>query len=420
MANESFRSNYDTNAEVLSRAQKETEEYFQRAAEAPDIDNRGRLNSFFLRQDNGLARNVVTDLGGNFRMPATTEGKPESSESRFRYEWLAKNQLDQREKFSKEDLSERFKDKLPEKAISGKLGDLVKGKAVLQDEAKKGVDREAQQAGQAGQGQPMAQTQQGRLLGSQRELARQYQQQLAAPTVTRGSTITASESGPVNRPGVAAGADSTTRLWDMEQSGEQGGRGIAQSVNGRAIVTNGSAPALALGEGLGYGAGIGGGGFGGGGAGPPVAGFGRAVADYTDQGHLVSLDVQLPVRGQEYFFTTPRGEVRIIARGISQPLASRLIRLLVIAIGAIVVWLAYLVLRRCVPVILRTSAGAALLIVLGLASLVSMTFPLIGLAVLIIGVVQLTWLIIQRRRRPVSVRPPWCIESRGERKHPAP
>ncbi|MCH5373291.1 MAG: DUF1559 domain-containing protein, partial [Planctomycetes bacterium] len=106
--NESLRSNYAANAEILQRAQQETEEYFRKAAETPGVDNRVRLNSFYMEQDNGLARNVVTDLDTNFRAPARGEGKPQTGEQQFHYDWLAKNQLDQRERYSKEALGERF------------------------------------------------------------------------------------------------------------------------------------------------------------------------------------------------------------------------------------------------------------------------------------------------------------------------
>jgi hypothetical protein len=55
------------NVDALSRAQQETERYFQQEAQVLETDNRARLNTFFAEQANTLARNVVTDLDGNFK-----------------------------------------------------------------------------------------------------------------------------------------------------------------------------------------------------------------------------------------------------------------------------------------------------------------------------------------------------------------
>jgi hypothetical protein len=151
----------------------------------------------------------------------------------------------------------------------------------------------------------------------------------------------------------------------------------------------------------GYGMGGMGGGIVGGPAFDPQGGPGEG--EFAGQTHLASLDVELPTRGREYFFTTPRGEVQIVAYGISQPHTSRLTQLLAIALGAVVLYVLYRVLRRVVPVLLRTIAGAVLLILLGLLSLIAMTFPVFGLVVLVIGTTQLIRHLIHRNR-PVSQR----------------
>ena len=114
--------------------------------------------------------------------------------------------------------------------------------------------------------------------------------------------------------------------------------------------------------------------------------------------HLASLDVDLPLRGREYLFTTPRGEVEITARAVSEPLLGRLARLAAVAAGIV----ALLVLLRVLPPLARALhrsrifAGGVLL--LSLFSLVLGVFPILALVALIYGLVQLIRLTATRRR----------------------
>ncbi len=58
--------------------------------------------------------------------------------------------------------------------------------------------------------------------------------------------------------------------------------------------------------------------------------------EYAVETHFASLDVDLPQRGREYLFTTPRGDIEITARAVSEPLLGRLIRLLILAVGVVI------------------------------------------------------------------------------------
>jgi hypothetical protein len=120
--------------------------------------------------------------------------------------------------------------------------------------------------------------------------------------------------------------------------------------------------------------------------------------------HLASLDVDLPLRGREYLFTTPRGDIDITARAVSEPLLGRLYRLLVIAIGFVVLLVLLRVLPRVARVLHRSRWFAAAVLLAGLLSLLLGIFPILALAALIYGLVQLIHLEIARRRkiRPVD------------------
>ena len=61
---------------------------------------------------------------------------------------------------------------------------------------------------------------------------------------------------------------------------------------------------------------------------------------------LVSLDVQLPLRGVEYLFSTPRGKLEITARAVSRPLIDRGRQLLLVATLILVVGWTYFAVHR--------------------------------------------------------------------------
>lgn len=124
-----------------------------------------------------------------------------------------------------------------------------------------------------------------------------------------------------------------------------------------------------------------------GGTGVPQA-DGGVVPVQTTTG-FVSLDVNLPWRGNVYRFTTPRGKApEITARAISSELLGKVYRvagLLVGLVGVLVVvrmvfggWLRWL----------AGLAGTVLLLGLGLALLLLGIFPVGGAALFLVGVIR--------------------------------
>lgn len=121
--------------------------------------------------------------------------------------------------------------------------------------------------------------------------------------------------------------------------------------------------------------------------------------EYAVETHFASLDVDLPQRGREYLFTTPRGDIEITARAVSEPLLGRLIRLLILAAGVVILIVLLRVLPRVLPVLHRSRWVAGAVLLLGLLSLLLGIFPILALAALIYGLVQLIRLEIARRRK---------------------
>jgi hypothetical protein len=118
-------------------------------------------------------------------------------------------------------------------------------------------------------------------------------------------------------------------------------------------------------------------------------GGGGGMAMGTTLG-LVSLDIELPQRGVEYRFTTPRGAVEITARAVSMNMLQILKRLGMCVIGAIVVLILYRLIGGREAAVISSSATSICLIVVGAASLLVGIMPLAGVVILVIGIVMRT------------------------------
>lgn len=72
--------------------------------------------------------------------------------------------------------------------------------------------------------------------------------------------------------------------------------------------------------------------------GRPTAGSGAEPNAAATPGYLASLDAELPMRGQGFFFTTPGGAVELTAQSISVETLDRLAMIGQIAVAALIVW----------------------------------------------------------------------------------
>ena len=100
---------------------------------------------------------------------------------------------------------------------------------------------------------------------------------------------------------------------------------------------------------------------------------------------LASLSVELPVRGRVYRFTTPRGEVAISARAVSNRFLDALehsgVVVLAIVVGVGLFW----IVRHRRLAGLAEAGGTTVLIVLGVASIITGVLPVVGLAAIVFG-----------------------------------
>ena len=450
-SNDAFKRNLEVNADLIRQAEQQTQEILAKEGEAIVTDNRGRLNTYFQDQKNASALNVVNELGGNFRVVTKSEeGKPAADKETFNYRWLETNKLENRERFEKKDADVRFGKQVQVEA-GDKLKSYAKGQSLLGDiSSESGAQVRGKRRGDVSEPESRSVAQ------SQQELARRYQQKLqteqqmdqvrqqqAGTRMDDFSSLSNAAPPPANQqpvplmpgkpgmpgmmmpgqgatdaygmmPGMAGGypGQGPTAAGGYAMSGGGGMGGMGAMGGGIHVGRDESRAAGRLNAGQvqsGMGGAVGGVAFSADGkilatqdsdsvsglAQQPTLGYGARAAET----HLASLDVDLPLRGREYLFTTSRGDIDITARAVSEPLLGRLTRLLAVAVGFVVL----LVLLRVLPRVLRLLHGsrwfAAAVLLVGLLSLLLGVFPILALAALIYGLVQLVRLEIARCRR---------------------
>ena len=117
---------------------------------------------------------------------------------------------------------------------------------------------------------------------------------------------------------------------------------------------------------------------------------------------LVSLDIELPQRGVEYRFTTPRGAVEITARAASMNMLQILQRLAMCGLACVVILILYRLIRGRASALFSSRATSIWLIVFGAVSLLGGVLPLAGLLVLLIGIVMRVMQNLKARRLAVE------------------
>ncbi len=203
---------------------------------------------------------------------------------------------------------------------------------------------------------------------------------------------------PANGP--ASGQLGDERLSEQAEQSRPGANGFAGQMGGRVGGAFGGMGGMGGGSG---------GGFGSGTLPSSTTAAGIAVVDESrslreggqQASHLglASLDVSIPTRGREYLFTTPRGDLLITAEAVEERLVDRCTRLGLVVATLLGAWLLVkiggLAWRRLGP-----RVGGPVLIVLGVASMLSFTLPLVGVFSAAFGVVTV---IRSFRRRVVAV-----------------
>ncbi len=366
-SNAEFGKNYTANTIVVAEAQKQAQDFVIQAGEAVAVGNRDRLNHFWMDQTNAPARNVVTDLSPNFTVPQMPDAQPQAGNETLN-KWIYDNKLERKTKQSKKDIETRFQSKTSQLQVGGKLKGLAAEQQLLQSIATQ--DQKPMGQGQAeGQGR-QTQTRSSTVARSQKELTKQYQEQLEKDNMQLGEQAQVVRGDGVLLRGTGSSSGGQAIRYHSLLRDHYG---EAASPDGRRVATGSTDQITVWG--------------------------GEAAPAQGVEPHLASLDVDLPERGVEFMFTTARGEIEITARAISSPLAERVVWLLWIAAGVIVLAIVYWLARRIIPWLVGTQVGAGLLFLAGLFSLLLGIFWVASLIAFVTGIVQLIRLAIARRGR---------------------
>ena len=433
------------NEKLLASGIQQAEQQLQQNDEVDRSDNRRNLNSLWYKQERKRSKDVVGNLVSNFTAPsvATKENAPNPAAQGFNGSFFAQNSLSGRGTADgKSDA--KGESAVPQQPTNSRV---AVGRKASQNSAEpignlrgdeKGKQSQLQQlqlndlsdSGAANSGEknsqlhsqldvtkamPQPQEQkkslaQQQTMGreesrkGQAETLRRYQEKLETQNDaelsyqsqgrSRFGSSSNSNSGPslvsknANPNDSRAASDADMPVVPRYRSPNASGGSLPPGMGGP---SNGPSDRDMRGMGMG-----GGGGFG---LGMPTA---EGLAGPTG---LASLDVELPLDGEAYYFTTLQGDLKITARPVSKNFLQRLQS----AGWVLMALLAfYLLTRPRVVAFFQVTAAAPLfpllLVLLGLASLGLNRFPLAGLGLLVIGTYLLVtrWVISRLKRLPAQ------------------
>jgi hypothetical protein len=380
--NEQLQRSLDANTVAIVEAERVIQAEEEKAARQVEVfDNRDRLNELWNAQDNGRARNIVNDIGGNFKYvpqqtpPASPEGQ------QFNPQWLEQNKLQSEFQVDGTVTGERVSG--PATRTATQPGQQEGGKRSVQ------LDQSYNQP--MPQGQPFNPTvASGKNKEALSELA--GEKQAAAMEQSRGK-------------GQGDYLDQANRYQqrlEQQQQGQQldgfnqsglggGGFGMQPGLQTRGALVDqsrlhGNSEGLFAGERTVNG----------------LAQFGGDGEIATVS--LASLDVALPNRGVEFLFTTPGGEINITAQTVGNTTIDRLVHIASVAGAALIVLVLYVLLRGVNPALLTNWIAGLLYLSGGLFSICTGIFPVVGLIAALTGIVLLLsyfiTLLTRRFRRP--------------------
>ncbi|MCR4411289.1 MAG: hypothetical protein NUV77_02555 [Thermoguttaceae bacterium] len=306
-----------------------------RQQQAPDAsgleDNRRRLNAAYEQQEPTRSKNVVQDLGRNWDAPLGGESKPGAAQAgQFNAQWLTTSQL---ERPASAPAAPQ-----PDTGAKGWRGFKAKGEATAEGDKFRGpgVGQAQAPGGEPRRPDAPAARRSGLPAGTeQREVLDRYQKRLE-------------QQSAANAP---AALDARMQQRLAEQGGGYG-YGAAPGAMPPALQPPATQPPAA----------------------PAPATAAVAPPVQVPATGLASIDVALPVRGREFYFTTPGGQIEINARAVSERFVSNGLRVALVALGLLVVL-----------VIARAARRGAFAWVTGRKA--SITILLLGLGMVLVGFV---------------------------------
>lgn len=339
------------NSEALENAKRQAKQLEQqRIVDQPS--NRAILNRFYEEQSNTRSLNALDEVGYNFSIaPTMQDAEVEQAQTGFKADWLSQNQLNVPQSAK---LQIRLEANAP---IEQRAKDVALVAPFFQRD-RRSVDDAKRTSGKASSQDV------DRDSDSLQDSVQRYQLRLDQQAAQPGITQYGGEA--TNRPArtgriMLGGAVGQT---DLPASGPAGGMGSG---------------------GMGSSNGV-----------PIVGDFSVAqprdtrTSSLNRTAFMSSLDVEMPERGQEFLFSTPRGDAKLSMQGISQSVYQRLQTVVGLVIAIAIISLVYRTLRA----IAQRTWGARLLaiglMIGGVISLLSGYLPLYGCLAILLAIIIAT------------------------------
>ncbi len=316
------------------------------AADQPQADNvignRSIFNGLYDAQVNGRSMNALDTVGQNFELviPEAVDGEKYVPVEEFQREWFAQNKLEagqadeaQRERMKSDFKEQKASDQQPTQAAPEvTAGKKIRGEKsnLWSDLADSDADSQSQlyrQRLEVQSGRQAAGLEQGEMMGEQRYTAPIFGD-FAVPQDQPARSGQIMFGGAVNPDAGVAGPHSGLAVSAVELS------------------TSGLAA-----------------------------------------GYLASLDVELPQRGREYLFSTPRGDGQLSVQGISQRDYQRLLTIATLLLIAAVVWLTCKLMSRLKRTVWGKGSLVVVLTLFGVLSLVLGYLPIYGILAILAAIV---------------------------------
>lgn len=416
LADEDLKRELADNTYALKQAQQQITQLKEQATKQElSFGNRSVLTDLYREQANSKSYNVVDSVGANFASGAeagpTAENDASQKQLDFDQAWLSRNQLEKAANPKNAEFGVIARDNQSKSEIRMDAG--------LRQIAPNAPQLQPQFSGQQAE-QDVEIQQKARLLGDYRLQAERYQQELERDRFSRSENVADESARRFGR--IADGEGSSP----VANGGQGNSMGEQLSFNGRTTEAN----RRARGQFGGYGGEMAGGNL-------PASGgnnqasenmpargadgnradvslapetgqlsvpFGLSLSNTPQQAQpqaqpgplserqaswsqafLASLDVELPVRGEEILFTTPGGDLQLTAQSISRSFVSRLLSTAMVAILALVIAAAVRVCRYLVTYTIARRILAAGMLIAGIASICTAIVPLYGLVGIIAG-----------------------------------
>ena len=289
-----LKEEIDSNYAAMAQAEQKLNAVITDGAASTELGNRDRLLSRYQSQEVARSKGKVTQLGENFDTDVSSPATLTDGVNRFNSGWF--KGVEAGTKAPVADDKSRISEGRP-MSQSQRRSSLVVGREPNGNEAEaRGGVRAGDEMKRLADMQPQVDQPQPSDQAEQQQRVERYQQKLDQQSAQQsygGYAVTPQQpaSGPVELFGEALGSGRAAG----QLSARSDINSLAFSADGRALQSMAEDATVQL----------------------PATG-------------LASLDIEIPLRGREYLFTTPRGEIEITAHAAPAADVERLIRLLLV------------------------------------------------------------------------------------------